>query len=501
MKTADSTISLEEEISLLRRVNQNLEATVLSLQEQLNWFKKQLFGKKSERFIADDNQLYFPGLELPPSIEPVEKTIDVPAHKKKQGNSASSNGITFPEDLPIEEVILDLPEDQRIDPVTGNPLVYIGEEVSQKLGKKAASYFIKKIIRKKYAVMGRPEEGIFTPSLPDSVIPRCAVDESIIADVLAKKFCDHLPLYRQVEMMQRDGVKISRQTLSSYVLEAGKALTPLYDLLEAEILSSGNIFIDETPIDMLAPGTGKVEQGYMVALIGGKSLDPPTRIYKFFTSRKYEGFEKLLSGYKGVFHSDKYGAYEQEAKKDGVIWVPCWAHIRRKFVEAEGDPTFQQEMLIFIEKLFSIEEEIKDLEPGERVCIRKTRALPIIDKLLQKVQDRANKGVLPKSKLARAIGYVQGLTPYLKNYIEYPYARLDNNVAERALKLVVIGRKNWLFVGNEGGGKAAAIVYSLAQTCRALKINPYKYFEDVLRRLQAHPYNRLSELLPGNWKA
>lgn len=490
-----------DQVKILQIQVEKLEEANKLLQEQLSWLKKQLFGQKSERFIPDNNDiLYFPGFspELSKEAAPEEKVI-IPAHEKRKAKSTPINTISFPEDLPVEQHIVDLPEEEKYDS-SGTPLMCIGEDVSRKLAKKPASYFVKEFVRKKYAVVGSSEEGIKTGSLPDSIISRCAVDESVLADVLVKKFCDHLPLYRQVEMMLRDNIKISKQTLSSYVVHCGKALKPLYDLLEKEIKDSSNIFVDETPVDMLAPGTGKTTQGYMIAMAGGKSLNPELRIYKFFTDRKHEGFAKLFEGYQGVFHSDKYGAYEKEAKKPDKIWCPCFAHIRRKYVEAEGDLPFQSEVLLYLQKLFEIEEEVKSLSPEERMLIRKEKAEPIIDLLIEKNKERMKKILLPKSKLAQAIGYFTGLIPYLKNYIQNPYARLDNNVAERALKLVVIGRKNWMFVGSEGGGEASAIIYSLAQTCRALGINPHDYFDDVLRKIQGYTFNKVGELLPHNWK-
>lgn len=498
----ESSTDLQKEHELLLLKYAEASCAIQRLQEQIDWLKKQLFGKKSERFVKDDGQLYLPGFEeLVPQSLPEEEKVKIPAHEKRKAKSTPINTISYPDDLPVETQVLDLSDEEKIDEKTGAPLVCIGEEISRKLAKKPASYFVKETIRKKYAVVGSPDEGILTPSLPDSIITRCAVDESILADILVKKFCDHLPLYRQVEMMVRDSIKISKQTLSSYVVQTGKALKPLYDLLKQEIKSSGNVFVDETPVDVLAPGTGKTDQGYMVTLVGGQSLNPALRVYEFFTSRKHEGFEKLFQDYIGVFHSDKYGAYEKEAKKDGKVWCPCYAHIRRKYVEAEaGDPKFREEVLLDIQKLFEIEEKGKALAPEERVALRKKESEPIIDDLIRKNKERLAKGLLPKSKLAGAVGYFIRLIPYLKNYIDHPYARLDNNVAERALKLVVIGRKNWLFIGSEGGGEAAAIIYSLAQTCRALQINPYDYFDDILRRIQSHPYNRLQDLLPHNWK-
>ena len=493
---------LKQSNEMLRQQNAQLMQNIKLLQEQLEWLKKQLFGKKSERFVDENpNVLYLPGFshEQDPPEVPEEK-IFIPSHEKRKAKSTPINTVSFPEDLPVDEQVIDLPEEKKIDLETGEVLVCIGEDISTRLAKKPASYFLKRRIVKKYALSGHPEKGVTTADIPDGIVSRCAVDESIIADVLTKKFCDHLPLYRQAEMMLRDQIKISRQTLASYVTQSAKALKPLYDLLEKEVKDSGNIFVDETPVDVLAPGTGKTAQGYMVTMVGGQSLNPHLRVYKFFTSRKHEGFQKLFDGYCGVFHSDKYGAYEKEAKSTEKIWAPCWAHIRRKYFEAGGDSEFRKEVLLNIQELFLIEEEMKTSSSENRLLARQEKSVPIIDKLIEMNKRHLQEKLLPRSKLSGAIGYFLSLIPYLKNYIAYPNARLDNNVAERALKLVVIGRKNWMFVGSEGGGEAAAIIYSLAQSCRALAINPYDYFEDILRRIQSHPYNKLSELLPHNWK-
>lgn len=500
-----SSQDLPKEYELLLLKTNGLQHEVKRLEEQVAWLKKQLFGKKSERYVHDDQQLYISGYKDLMGADADEqadtKKQIIPAHERKKPKTPSANGISYPDNLPVETIVLDLPEEKKIDPVTGKSLVCIGEDVTEKLAKKAASYFIKKIVRKKYAIAGTPDDGIKTPDLPEAFMPRCAVDESVVADVLVKKFCDHLPLYRQAEILRRDQISISKQTLSSYILKAATVLSPLYRLLEKEIKASGNIFIDESPVDLLAPGTGKTQTGYMVTLVGGQSLDPALKIYKFFPNRKHENIHKILSDYKGVFHSDKYGAYEKEAQQPSKIWMPCMAHVRRKYFEAEaGDPKFRETVLALIQELFAIEERGKNLTPEDRVDLRRKEAMPILENLLAQNKERLKRGLLPKSKLTTAIGYFLNLAPYLRNYIEHPFARLDNNPAERALKLVVIGRKNWLFVGHKEGGEASAIIYSLAQTCRALQVNPHQYFEDVLRRIQDHSNQRLPELLPQNWK-
>ena len=284
-------------------------------------------------------------------------------------------------------------------------------------------------------------------------------------------------------------------------MRAGKALKPLYDLMFQQIRDSGNVFVDESPVMMLKPGKGKTHQGYMWIIAGGNERDPPERVYIFRTDRRHFNAEEMLRSYSGILHSDKYGAYEKIAKRKEIIWCPCWSHIRRKFVEAEsGDLAFRNWVLRKIRYLFMFERIAWARSPEERLRIREEKESPIIDELIGAIQERLFDGkVLPKSKFREALGYFLSLKPYLKNYLVHPWARIDNNVAERGIRPLAIGRKNWLFFGNENGGESAAVLMSLLQTCRALSINSREYLEDVFRRIMSHPYNKLHELLPKNW--
>jgi transposase len=285
------------------------------------------------------------------------------------------------------------------------------------------------------------------------------------------------------------------------VIRTGKALKPLYDEMIRQILLSRNIFIDETPIAMLEPGKGKTHTAYMWVVVGGKAADPPHRVYHFRTSRQHHHAAELLKKYDGVVHSDKFGAYEALAAQKQFTWCPCFAHIRRKFFEAEsGDLDFRDWVLRKIRYLFMFEKVAWARSDEERLRIRQEKEAPILDELIAAIKEKLFHGkYLPKSKFREALGYFCGLIPYLKNYINHPWARIDNNVAERAVRPLAIGRKNWLFVGNPTGGEAAAIILSLVQTCRGLGINPREYLEDVMRRLMSHSINKLSELLPDQW--
>jgi transposase len=202
-----------------------------------------------------------------------------------------------------------------------------------------------------------------------------------------------------------------------------------------------------------------------------------------------------------VLHSDKYAAYQRLAERKIITWCPCWSHIRRKFIEAEaGDPEHRAWVLRKIRYLFMLERVAWARSPEERLKIRLEKETPIIDELTTKIKARLTEGrILPKSKLREALGYYCGLIPYLKNYTAHVFARLDNNVAERAVRPLTIGRKNWLFFGSKDGGKAGAILLSFVQTCRGLGINPREYLEDAFRRLLGHSAKKLEELLPDQW--
>jgi transposase len=501
-----SIISLEEylkEAAQWKTTVDALQKQVKYLEEQLEWFKKQVFGKKSERIVdqrADSPCL--PGFEEFFKQPAEEEKQKVPAHDRKKPKRDGQDAITFPSDLPIERRVIDIPEKDKVCSETGLPLIKIGEEVTTKLAHKPGSYYLKQIVRPKYALPSKSSEGgIVTAELPDSLLDRCQADESLLANILVKKYGDHLPLYRQAEIMAREGINISRQMLSKWVLRVGSALKPLYDEMFFHLLATKNLFYDETPIDMLDPGKGKTHQAYMWVLVGGQSANPSYRIYDFRTNRCHHNAAERLKGYNGVLHSDKYGAYEKLANKKQLIWCPCWSHIRRKFVEAEnGDPLFRDWVLRQIRYLFMLEKVAWARSEEERLRIRQQKEAPIIDGLIEKIKDKLLNGkILPKSKFKVALGYFCGLIPHLKNYTKHSWARLDNNVAERAVRPLAIGRKNWLFVGNEAGGEAAAVILSLVQTCRNLGVNPQAYLEDVMRRIMSHNSQKLYELLPDHW--
>lgn len=496
-QTADLPAIIQQKDQMI----DTLKGEVFILKEQLAWLKKQVFGQKRDLFSDLSMQPLLPEIvaTAPQIKEPEKEKISYERNKARKNKGVDT--ISFPDDLPVKRVELDIPESEKVCPETGNPLVCIGHDVSRKLGRTPEQFFIMEYVRPKYASKACPEYGVLSPMLPDAVISRCPADESLLSYILTSKYADHLPLYRITEILQRSNVKISRQTLSKWVITLGTALTPLHEAMKAQVLSSGVIFADETPIDLQVQGKSRCQQAYIWIYAGGGGGDPPYRFFEFCLNRNHDHPMKTLKDYKGVLHSDKYGVYEKLAKQDGIIWCPCMAHVRRKFVEAEGgDPELRRHILRWIKHLFMLERVAWSRSAEERLRIRLELEKPILDKMTAKVKERLLKGgLLPKSNFAKALSYYMGLAPYLTNYINHPDARLDNNVAERGLRPLTIGRKNWLFVGSEDSGRSAATILSLVQTCRNLGINPQEYLEDVLRRIMSHPAKQIDQLLPDKW--
>ena len=485
-------------IASLREENTYLKQEVNFLKEQLEWLKRQLFGVRSEKLKPlNHEQLEFEGFDSLNKEKPETKIVK--QHERKKPNRNGQDKITLPDDIPVKTTILDVPESEKICPDTGKALVKIGEEKSYRLAHQPGSYYLKEIIRPKYAHPIQKDQGIKIADLPDSIISKCRADESLLAEIAVQKFGDHLPLYRMTQIMERSQIQISRKLLSQWMVKVGLALEPLYREMTKKILQGDQLFIDETPIKLQAKT--KCKQAYLWVMVGGgNSPNPPYKIYDFRENRKHQHGLDLLQGYRGTIHSDKYGAYEKIAKITQVKWQPCWAHIRRKFFEIPGEDPFKSEVLRKIKYLFLLEKVGWNRSPEERLKIRKEKEEPIIDELIKNIKGKlADRDLLPKSKKGDAVKYFCGLIGHLKTYLTRAYTSISNNVAERAIRPVAIGRKNWLFFGSEQGGKAGGILLSLIQTCRGLGINPRDYLEDIFRRIMSHPAKKVAELLPDQW--
>jgi transposase len=492
--------NFQKQLDFMASELSGLKAENTVLKEQLEWFKRQMFGQKSERFVPlDPNQ---PTLDFGTALEEPEKPeeISVPAHKRKVSKGKSeSSAISWPDDLPVEEEVIDVPEEERIDPVTGEELKIIGEEVSQKLGIRSG-YFVKKIIRIKRANPKSPHDGVLCPPMPDCIIERSTFDVSFMAWVCIQKFVYHMPVYRIVEKLAANDIIVSKQTLCNLLKTLGERLLPLYYLMIDKIFESGIIYSDDTPVKLQQKK--KCKEARIWAYVGGNPNAPPYHVYDFTTGREWRYVIDFLKEFKGIVHADAYQAYEKiDSDRDDVTWCACWAHARRYFENSTaGDRRFRDEILELMGKLFELERDAWEKTEEERHEIRQKHELPLVNELFEKLKEKVKAyDLLPKSKLAKAIGYMLSREQNFRNYLDHPNARMENNTAERALRKTVIGRKNWLFIGSEDAGKSAAALFSILQTCRATGVKPQEYLENIFRRLMSHPSGQLEELLPDKW--
>ena len=496
---------IEELTSKLHSTQQQLKA----LQHQVEQLLKRLYGRSSEKF--DPNQLRMfedkelieaiegeqggSVVELPEAVTVVEKKKPTKVRGKHPGR------IPIPEHLERVEIILDLPEEKKVCPETGKPLKQIGWEISEKLEYRPGRLFVNVYKRPKYVSpnsMVSEDLGVITAPMPDHPIERCKADVGLLSQIIVSKFADHLPLYRQDGIFDREGVTIPRATQTSWLLQCYEAIAPLGEALKRVVLESDILFTDDTPIPLQVKGHGKVKKGRLWVYVRG-GPGPPLAVYDFSPDRSKRRPLDFLGDYRGYVHADAYSGYDELFERDSVIEIGCWVHTRRKFDEAVSSrPREATEIMGRIAQLYKVESACKDMGPEERCAYRNTHARPIIDRLFSRLEDLIHETV-PSEPLRKAINYALNQREALYRYLDDGWLKPDNNTAENAIRPLALGRKNWLFAGSERGGKAAALYYSLIESCKACDVNPWEYLNDVLRRIMSYPINRLRELLPDKW--
>lgn len=480
---------------VLRQMVLALLANVDSLQHELLWYKRHLFGRRSEK-LDPDQQMLFDLLEQkiqPQTAEPKPVAAKPPATKP----SARNGRVPLPRHLPRERIEYHPPEQALHCPVCGQRKEPMGEEITEQLDYVPASFIVRQHARVKY-VCKKCQEGVVIADLPDRPIERGRPGEGLLAHVLTSKYCDHQPLHRQEAIFQRHGVEIARSTLCDWVGECATLLTPLVKEMRRQILLSEKLHTDDTPVPA-RHGSGKeVHKGFLWAYI-----DPANDVVFDYTSgHSREGPVRFLGDYAGYVQADAYKGYDAIFAKGHATEVGCWAHTRRKFFDAQSsDPARATEMLARIGELYAVEHRAKDenLDRQRIQLLRQKESQPILDGIDKRLEQWAGE-VLPKSPMGQAIGYARGQWQALTCYTEDGLLSIDNNLAERVLRMVAIGRKNWLFVGHDNGGRRAAVIYSLVASCKLCGIDPFAYLRDVLARISTHPASRIEELLPRNWK-
>jgi transposase len=461
--------------------------------------RRMQFGRKSEKLDWQIEQLELKLDELEASR--AEKQASSPSTKTTEAAVHAAKPVRrpLPAHLPREERKI-LPK-QEACPDCGGKLKPLGEDVSEILERVPEHFKVIRQIRPKLACVGCDK--IVQAEAPSRAIARGMAGPGLLAHVLVSKYGDHLPLYRQQEIYAREGVELDRSTMAAWVGGASRLLEPLVEALRRHVMAAQKLHADDTPVPVLAPGNGKTKTGRLWTYVrddrpaGDES--PPAVWFAYTPDRKGEHPRAHLSTFTGTLQADAYAGYNSVYESGRVREAGCMAHVRRKFydlVVAHKSPV-ATEALERIAKLYAIEKEIRGRLPEERREVRNLRSRPLLDSLKQWLEETLGK-LSRKSDTAVAVRYALGQWKVLELYCDDGRLEIDNNAAERALRTVALGRKNYLFAGSDTGGERAAVLYSLIGTAELNGINPEKYLCDLLSRIADHPINRIEELLPWN---
>jgi len=498
-------LSKKELVSKIFTMNSSLEVRdqkIISLESKvklqealLNWFQRQVFGRKAERLIPQDaSQLsLFPVPESPPTETVTVKTYEKQVRKDKTQVSDKET-LRFDETVPVEEKIV-LPKE--VEGLPEDKYVVIGEKVTTRLKQIPCSYKVERTIRKTVKII--ETKSIHTAPAPDAVIERSFADVSLLSGMIVDKFQYHMPLYRQHGRMANSGVTISRSNLTKLVHRTLELLEPVYLAILSGVCSSEIIAMDETPIKADRTVEGKMHTAYFWPVM---SKDEVAFIYS--SSRSSQVIKENIGKNCKILLSDGYSAYRKFiSENQDIEHARCLAHVRRKFFEAKDhSPVESEKVLNLIRILFKVEEGITDQDSEEKILgKRRTESLPVIDELFLYLHKLWHVDMVDKaSLLGQAIYYAKEREQGLRCYLDNPGVDISNNKIENMIRPVALGRKNWLFCWSELGAKYTAIAYTLVQNCKLHKVNTWEYLNDVLVRIDTHPAREVHLLTPKNWK-
>jgi transposase len=498
-----AAFSAQQVVDLVSSLNREVE----TLKHQLDWFKRQLFGQKSERRIiggADGQMSLGEAIHREQTATaPAPTERPVAAHTRRAAAKQPDTGddsVPFfdASRVPVEVIELAAPEAEGLAP---EEFEVIGHKESFRLAQRPGSYVV--LNYRRPVIKLKATQIIACPSAPAGVIDGSRADVSFVAGLLIDKFAYHLPFYRQHQRLGDSGITVSRPWLTQIGQQGIALLEPIYDAQFESIRASRVKAMDETPIKAGRGEPGKLKAAYFWPVYG--ELDEVC--FPFFESRRAEHVEQALGlthAEGAVLLSDGYGAYTQFVHKTGLTHAQCWAHTRRKLFEAQGaEPQAAARGLDLIGGLYAVEERIRNqkLTAARKLDYRLLHAKPIVEQFFAWINQQFEaRGLLPSNPLIKALAYARERRLGLEVYLTDPDVPIDTNHLERALRAIPMGRKNWMFCWTELGAKHVGIMQSLIVTCRLHQIDPYDYLVDVLQRVGQHPANRVHELTPRLWK-
>ncbi len=477
-----------------------LAAKQRELDRVQHWLEQLLrhrYGQKRER--VDENQLFMFAVEVaskgqdpPPPPKPASA-----ARPEPQGHGRQR----LPKSLERRRVVYDLADGARQCPECESELRHIGEDISERLEYVPASLHVIEEACQKYAC----PKGctVVTAEKPAAPIEKGLAGPGLLAHIAVSKYGDHLPLNRQESIFARQGVELSRKTMCDWMRQCAELVNPLYELMRKRALSSKVVQTDDTPVPVLDPELPRTRTGRIWTYVGDP--DHPYTVYDYTPNRSRDGPDEFLKEFHGYLQADAYSGYDAIYKdaERGITEVACMAHARRKYFDAQSSDLMRSMVVLaYIHLLYDVEREAREghLDATARLALRQERSRPLLDGL-KAYLERERPQVLPKSPISQAIAYTLSNWLALVRYAEDGDLEIDNNGAERSLRGVAVGRKNWTFFGSDDGGHTGAVLNTLIASAKRHHVDPFAYLREVLARIATHSKNRLEDLLPDRWAA
>ena len=487
LATARALIAtLQDELIKAQREN-------ASLRHQLDVLCQRLFGKKSEKVDPRQLQLALAQLanEPGPVSEPVEMDsgeTPVRGHQRRPPTGRRP----LPPHLPRQRVEIDVPDADK-QCACGHAKTRIAESVSEKLEYEPASFVVTATVRVKYACP-HCHDGVVEAPAPPQAVEKSLAGEGLLAHVVVSKYVDHLPLHRLEGIFARHGVDLSRTTLCGWVADVATALTPIGDQLRREVTAATYLQTDDTPVTVLGDHGGSFKGRLWTY------LDPLGRQVVFDATATHErdGPDAFLTAFRGALQADAYAGYDALYASGRVLEIGCWAHARRRFVDALTTDSQAALVVALVQQLYQVERVGAALDADGRRALRRDQSVPLLARIDAVCHDLA-RTVLPKSPLGDAVRYLTNQWTALQRFVDDGRVAIDNNRAENQLRVVAVGRKNWLFAGSLEGARRAALLYSLVQSCKLVDVPPFDYLKDVLLRIATHPHRLIGQLTPKAW--